>query len=89
MDSAAQTLALLVMALFAAGVIGCAITIPVCAVKFFAILFEDDEEQSNPAAFAAVSPYPQTAVPAAAEAEAPGEEPSAPPRRRSRASAAP
>jgi hypothetical protein len=36
--------AVLLMILFAAGVIGCAVTIPICAIKFFAVLLERSEE---------------------------------------------
>ena len=35
------------MILFAIGVIGCAITIPLAAIKFFAVLFEKDEPEET------------------------------------------
>jgi len=66
---------LLLMALFAAGVIGCAITIPICAVKFLAVLFEGHEEQPKTGAYGNMPLY---ATPAATQPEAPAEEPSPP-----------
>jgi hypothetical protein len=47
MEFLAHKGAILLMGLFALGVIGCAITIPICAIKFFAILFEPGEEESK------------------------------------------
>jgi hypothetical protein len=41
--------AILLMVLFALGVLGCAITIPICAVKFFAVLLERGEEPPHTA----------------------------------------
>ena len=32
---------------FVAGMIGCAITIPICAWKYFAVLFEADTDESR------------------------------------------
>jgi hypothetical protein len=36
------------MVLFAIGAIGCALTIPMAAFKFLAVLFEKDQEEPNP-----------------------------------------
>ena len=35
----------ILQALFFAGFVGCAITIPICAWKYFAVLFEPDSEE--------------------------------------------
>lgn len=44
METLAHHGAVVLMVLFAVGVIGCAVTIPVCAIKFFAVLVERSEE---------------------------------------------
>jgi hypothetical protein len=36
------------MVLFAMGTVGCALTIPIVAVRFFSVLFEKDEEGETP-----------------------------------------
>ena len=37
----------IVQGVFVAGMIGCAITIPICAWKYFAVLFEADTDESR------------------------------------------
>jgi len=37
----------ILMGLFAIGVAGCLITIPLCAYKFFSVLLEKDPDESN------------------------------------------
>ena len=39
----------ILVGLFAIGVAGCLITIPWCAIKFFAVLLEKDPEEPNEA----------------------------------------
>ncbi len=87
MESATQLAATLLMGLFALGVIGCAITIPICAVKFFAILFEHSEQPEVPG-YRLVPVY-ANAEPAAAPAPADAAESKTPPSpARARAAAA-
>jgi hypothetical protein len=82
MESVTQVGAHLVMGLFALGVIGCAVTIPICAAKFFAILFEEDAEQSQSAGFQ-VMPVYQSTEPAAPSQTTPDTIGDQPPHRRS------
>lgn len=44
MESATHSTAAVLTVLFALGLLGCAITIPVCAIRFLAILFERGEQ---------------------------------------------
>lgn len=80
MGSAAHAGAILVMVLFAVGVIGCAITIPICAVKFFAILFENTEEQSQLAGHGEIPLYQSSGSAASSSAKPDADQPA---RRRS------
>lgn len=47
-----KTFVEIIQALFLLGVAGCAITIPLCAWKFFSVLFESDEESEAAEAMA-------------------------------------
>ncbi len=67
MESIVHVLSLALMLVFALGVLGCAITIPICAFKFFAILFEPGEPQPEIAGYRLVPVY-QGAEPASAPA---------------------
>lgn len=80
MESVAQVGSILLMGVFAVGVIGCAITIPICAAKFFAILFERSEEPPLVAVYASTPVY-QSAEPPPASSPVAADKP-APPRAR-------
>jgi hypothetical protein len=65
MHSATQAAATLLMGLFALGALGCAITIPICAVRFIAVLFEGGDQEFQIAGYRLV-PVRESEEPAAA-----------------------